>query len=271
MINVFIAGAQKAGTTSVLKYLGNSPSAIIHPQIEMTYFYVDDEFQKGESALSKKYKLSSVDGKFCIAKHATLTRSDNALKRLKEHNPDCKIIFCTRDPVKRAFSSYLMEKRGKSVSETFDEVIKIAMEKRTSHWYYNVIVELGCYQKHINRILKYFPKDQLMVVRLEDLVADCSNTIVKMNDWIGLPEAARSMDSKSYNSKSDVSISSIQRIGKKLPRLKQAFVGLVGYEQSVGIAKLVMKYFFKGQKMDEKLEDYPEAKAVLELFYTQNP
>ncbi len=271
MINVFIAGAQKAGTTSVLKYLGNSPSAIIHPQIEMTYFYVDEEFQRGESTLSERYKLSGADGKLCIAKHATMTRSGKALKRLKEHNPDCKIIFCTRNPVERAFSSYLMERKAKSISETFDEVVEIAMEKGTNHWYYNVIIELGCYQNHINRILKYFPEDQLMVVRLEDLVSDYSNTMGKMNNWIGLQNVAHNLDSKSYNNKNEVSISSIQRIGKRLPKLKRAFISMIGYEQSIGIAKLVMKFFFKGREIEEKLEDYPEAKEVLELFYKQNP
>lgn len=93
MIDIFIAGAQKAVTTSLLQYLNQHRDIQIHPQKEMTYFFNDEEFQLGESYLSSHYKLKDEHIGLNLAKHATMSISDKALGRLQKHNPECKVIF----------------------------------------------------------------------------------------------------------------------------------------------------------------------------------
>ena len=46
-IDLMIVGAQKAGTTSLLRYLGNHSSICIHEKPEILFFLIDEEYQKG--------------------------------------------------------------------------------------------------------------------------------------------------------------------------------------------------------------------------------
>ncbi len=267
MIDVFIAGAQKAGTTSLLNYLGEHSKIDIHPQKEMTYFYSLDEFKLGESHITNNYKINSNPENISLAKHAAMSRSNEALTRLREHNSNCKIIFCTRDPIKRAFSSYLMEKRSGSIEESFDEVIDKAFKLEKKHWYFNVLVELGCYDEHIKRILKHFPKNQLMIIRLEDLHLNVKGTVNTIIEWIGLEALETGLNnSKIYNTKNEVSISSIQKFSKMFPRLKSMLFKRFGYQKTVDFAKWLSNLLEKPIKQ-EKLEDYPEAVKMLTEFY----
>ena len=41
-IDIMIVGAQKAGTTSLLRYLGEHPECVAHPQKEFAYFLEPD-------------------------------------------------------------------------------------------------------------------------------------------------------------------------------------------------------------------------------------
>ena len=49
-IDLFIAGVQKSGSTSLYQYLVQHPDLLSHPQKEMTFFYNDDEYAQGYSA-----------------------------------------------------------------------------------------------------------------------------------------------------------------------------------------------------------------------------
>ena len=159
MIEVMIVGAQKAGTTALHNALKAHPSIHTHPQMEMTFFYLDDEYAKGTEHLRNHYHLEKSENKYVVAKHALLSRSTTGIARLYEHNPKCRILFCMRDPVDRAFLSYLMEKRNGSISMDFDQVMELAFKEKKKHWFYNVFVELGCYEKHIERVKEKFPED----------------------------------------------------------------------------------------------------------------
>src|SRR5690606_13933573 len=110
-INLAIVGFQKCATTSIKNYLMEHPEIVGHVQKEMTYFSIEDEYKGGLKEAFKRYYPSisaSTKYKLLLAKHATLIRHEESIKRLHEHNSEAKIIVCLRDPVARAFSSYLM-------------------------------------------------------------------------------------------------------------------------------------------------------------------
>lgn len=46
-IDIFIIGAQKAGTTSLKNYLGEHPQINTHTTKEFSYFYDDEEYNAG--------------------------------------------------------------------------------------------------------------------------------------------------------------------------------------------------------------------------------
>jgi len=270
MVDIFIAGAQKSATTSLLTYLGQHPSILPQTQMEMTYFYIDEEYYLGSTHIENHYKLSSKEGILNLAKHATLSRSDKALQRLKEHNPNCQIIFCTREPVQRAFSSYLMEKRNGSVTCSFDELIKIAFQKKENHWYYNVIVELGCYDVHLNRILNYFPRNQIKVVQMEDLGRNPDSTIRTLFQWLKINDEGKIHSIKKHNTKNDISVAPIRKLLEKHPFIKQIVSSILGYKTRLYLTKLASRIGANQKATIESISDYPDIQFQLLDFYRKS-
>lgn len=171
-IDLFIIGAQKAGTTSLKNYLGEHPSMVTHQSKEFSYFYDDAEFEKGyEAALSHYFPKAEFKGKTLVCKHAHLYSSEKAISRLKDHNKDCKLVFILRNPVTRTFSSYLMEKLYNRVHFQFDE-IRDALDGsgkiKLEDWQYEAIVEFGLYAKFLETVYRYFPKEQVQLMLFED-------------------------------------------------------------------------------------------------------
>ena len=151
-IDLFIVGAQKAGTSSLKNYLSEHPEVSTHLPQEFSYFYDDNEFEKGEEFALGKYYNDKADFKVRIAKHAHLYSSEKAIKRLHEHNPDCKIIFILRNPVERTFSSYQMEKLYNRVDFTFEELVSSldgSFPLELEPWQRESIVEFGYYEKYL--------------------------------------------------------------------------------------------------------------------------
>lgn len=60
----------------------------------MTYFTEDKEYDLGFEHAYKKYFLKvNNESKVNIAKYVSLVENEIGLERLKEHNPNCKIIY----------------------------------------------------------------------------------------------------------------------------------------------------------------------------------
>jgi hypothetical protein len=183
-IDVMIIGAQKAGTTSLLRYFGEHPECVSHPQKEFAFFLDSEEYSKGYDAAYDKYfkSRSAKADSLLIAKSATLYTSENAIRRLHEHNPACEIVIILRNPVERTYSSFLMEKNSGSLKFEFSEIKNIIQHK--SGWEYEVFIDFGIYEKHLRTVLNYFPANQVTVILFDELKenpkAVCKNIFLKL-------------------------------------------------------------------------------------------
>jgi 2-polyprenyl-3-methyl-5-hydroxy-6-metoxy-1,4-benzoquinol methylase len=171
-IDVMIVGAQKAGTTSVLRYLGEHPQCISHAQKEFAFFLDENEYNAGYSkAFNKYFAFQPLSAQaLIVAKSATLYTNEDAIKRLHEHNPNCKLILILRNPVDRTYSSFLMEKNSGSVKHEFDEIERII--NHPSGWEYQVFIDYSFYEQHLQTIYKYFPENQVNIFLFEELQAE---------------------------------------------------------------------------------------------------
>ncbi len=188
-IDVMIVGAQKAGTTSLLRYLGEHPQCISHPQKEFSYFTDKKEYSLGLNAALKKYyahKPHTNETKI-IAKNAGLFTDTAGLSRLKQNNPNCEIVFIIRNPVERTYSSYLMEKNFGTVKFDFadlPELIKRHQNNEDDSWDFDFFIEYSLYATHLKNIYNYFPKEQVNIVLYEDLKNDAAGVCKKIFDKI---------------------------------------------------------------------------------------
>jgi hypothetical protein len=200
-LDLIIVGAQKSFTTSLKTYLGEHPSVITHPQQEMAYFTDDKEYALGcKKALSHYYKdLKYHKGKKTIAKNAILYVSEESVKRLHEHFPDCKLVLILRNPIDRAYSAYLMEYNFADVGFPFKEVRNIAEKADESYWPFRLFIDAGNYAKHLKVIYKYFPKEQVKVILCEEILEDPLKTCGEIFRWLGVDDTF-TPEIKIYNS-----------------------------------------------------------------------
>ncbi|MBC7862167.1 MAG: sulfotransferase domain-containing protein [Bacteroidia bacterium] len=171
-IDLFIIGAQKAGTTSLKNYLGEHPEIVTHQSKEFSFFYDDTEYEAGiEKAYEHYFGTAEMAGKKIVCKHAHLYSSEKAIERLKQHNPECMIVFIMRNPVKRTLSSYLMEKLYDRVDFEFDELqhaLNGSGELKLEDWQFEAIVEFGFYYNYLQLVYKHFAKEKVKLILFEE-------------------------------------------------------------------------------------------------------
>lgn len=173
-IDLMVVGAQKAGTTSLLRYLGEHPECISHPQKEFAYFLEPSNYNNNFLlAFSKYYAQNTNDiERKIVAKSAGLYSDENAVKMLYEHNPECKLIIILRNPVERAYSSFLMEKNYGSVKFEFSDLPNLIAnhQEKDESWGFSFFIDYGLYARYLKMIYKYFPKNQVSVILYEDFI-----------------------------------------------------------------------------------------------------
>ncbi|HVA97418.1 MAG TPA: sulfotransferase [Bacteroidia bacterium] len=191
-IDVMIVGAQKSGTSSLLRYLGEHPACLSHLQKEFSCFFDDKEYEQGfEKALKKFFSHESYTEKTkLICKNANLYAKEEALKRLKEHNPKCEIIFIMRHPTDRTYSSFLMEKNAGSAKFEFSELPELFKKHQEDeiNWGFQYFIEYSLYAKYLNKIYEYFPKEQVTLLLYEDLRKDAKSVCKKIFQKIKVDE-----------------------------------------------------------------------------------
>lgn len=193
-----IIGAQKAGTTSLKNYLGEHPALITHQQSEFGFFRDTDAYSRGFESAIKEY-FPDASGKIMIAKNAGMYYEIASIKRLKEHNPDCKIVFLLREPVARLISAYKMEKFNGWIQYDPSEFVKVIVNKDESHQLYRLFIRLGHYSEFLEEIVKYFSKDQIMLVDYDSFHADASKICTHIFEWLKVDATFQPDLSKKHN------------------------------------------------------------------------
>ncbi|HKK08845.1 MAG TPA: hypothetical protein VKA44_08180, partial [Gemmatimonadota bacterium] len=135
-----IVGAQKAGTTSLFRYLAGHPGLAAHPQREMPYFLVDELYAAGyEAAFEKYFGVGGDSGRLPLAKHVMAMYSQKAVDRLRGHNPEVRVVAVLRNPAERARSAYLYaRRRGWEPLPTFEAALRAEPQRLAAegweHW-----------------------------------------------------------------------------------------------------------------------------------------
>lgn len=198
-IGLIIAGAQKAGTTSLKEYLGEHPQLYTHSHKEFGFFVDNDEYSNGyERALQKYFPDRSLN-KVLIAKSAGFYTYEKALKRLKADQPDCKLILILRNPVERTYSAFLMEKNNHSFDDSVDLLKELIKKEDWNDWRYEFLIGMSLYDRQLELVYRYFPKEQLKIIRYEELNNNPLKVCRLCFEWLGVDPEFIPDTGKRYN------------------------------------------------------------------------
>jgi hypothetical protein len=169
-IDYFIIGTQKSGTTSLHRLLSLAPEIQTHRSLEFTFFSIDSELDKGERYLKRYYfPQKNINEKKKLAKHSTACYRLHEIKHAFESNPQMQFFLVFRNPVYRAFSSYLMEYSRNLYPKPFKEAIQIGINKPGS-FEHRVFLHYGVYDKMLEKLYCEIPKEQIHIVLFEEFM-----------------------------------------------------------------------------------------------------
>lgn len=176
--NLFIAGAPKAGTTFLFQKLNNHPDLFFPKIKELNHFSYQDITDLGSYYKDFKIKdrkryldfyRKAHEQKYLVDSSVSYFTFSAVPSKISEFSPDPKIVFILRNPIKRAYSHYLMDVRMGYATKPFREYIQI----NTVHpVHYHQYIGNSMYAKNIQNYLKVFDQKQICVLILENIEAD---------------------------------------------------------------------------------------------------
>tara|TARA_B100000900_G_scaffold254828_2_gene217106 strand:+ start:4741 stop:5667 length:927 start_codon:yes stop_codon:yes gene_type:complete len=169
----------KTGSTSLKFYLENY-DRLLFPKGKETWFFDDKYYNQGDKFFYKNYKVTDKKSLICDFV-STLLYEKNFSHKIKKYFPNPKIVFLIRDPIERAYSHYLHEKRDRREKASFEESIKNENNRiNNSDLNYSNIayVQIGnLYSQAAKEIKENFPKSDIHFILFEQLINNYDNTI----------------------------------------------------------------------------------------------
>lgn len=193
-VSFLIAGVQKGGTTALYDYLADYSDVALSRPKEVHFF--DDETRDWRAPDYAAYHahFPAPDGRPCGEATPIYLYWPNSLERICAYNPAMRLILTLRDPVERAWSHWRMEYARGAEREPFAWCIRQGRQRLfdARPWGHHrefSYVERGFYAEQLARLFALFPREQVVVLRAEDLRADPAATLGTVRRFLGLPEA----------------------------------------------------------------------------------
>ena len=191
-----VLGAQKAGTTALYAYLRWHPGITGPSWKEVSFF--DRHWWRGEGWYRGQFPLRS-GGQIVGEASPSYLFHPLAPERARTLVPDARLIALVRNPVDRAYSQYqhavalgreplsFEDALAAEDERTRGEVDRLVADPRafSRAWWDHTYVARGRYAEQLERWLRVFPREQLLVVATEELGAAPGETYAASLGFLG--------------------------------------------------------------------------------------
>lgn len=183
MPNFIIIGAPRAGTTSLYHYLHQHPQIVMGKIKETNFFaFLASQLETNyEIKPNSKWQVTTLpeyEALFESKKNAKAIGEASPIylftpgvpNQIHKYIPTAKIILILRNPIDRAYSTYLKNRREGFETRSFeDAVMQEIQNPSTIVCSENFYVRAGLYFEHITRYLQYFDISRFKIIFQEDL------------------------------------------------------------------------------------------------------
>ncbi|MEB3341291.1 tetratricopeptide repeat protein [Okeania sp.] len=194
-----IIGAEKCGTTSLHNYIIQHPWVLEPVEKEIHFF--TQKFDKGFAWYEAHFPPISQESDYITGEASTsyIGCHNNAPERLFNLYPNVKLIAVLRYPVDRAISHYnqlvKLGREGRSLEEVVTAEIEV-LEGVEDIWsvrqqYWSVgkgCIWHGLYVYFLKRWMSVFPKEQLLILKSEDLFEQPGEIMKQVFEFLELPD-----------------------------------------------------------------------------------
>jgi Sulfotransferase domain len=191
-----IAGAPRSGTTWLYVLAQRHPQLAMAQPIapEPKFFLVDELWQRGVDYYSTTWFDALPADRVLGEKSTNYLESPEAAERMSRVLPRVKLIFMLRNPVDRAYSNYLWSRQNGLETETFERALALEARRERElasaqryarpHAYFS----RGLYAQHLARFFDRFPREQILVLRHEDLTNRAESVAAAFHRFLGVAD-----------------------------------------------------------------------------------
>ncbi|WP_406944930.1 sulfotransferase family protein [Halobacillus sp. SY10] len=174
LVNVFLIGAQKSGTTTLAYLLDQHSKIEVCRPKEPHYF--THHFKKGTKwyhSLFPNHPKSEIfidaSTSYTMADTGNL-KFEGVPEKIYKYNPNAKFIYILREPVERAYSGYWHAHRNGRINKSFSESI---LDKDFQH------LVLSDYNSQLNKYKPYFEPSNILLITFEELKENYQDVVNK--------------------------------------------------------------------------------------------
>ncbi|WP_180544483.1 sulfotransferase family protein [Luteimonas deserti] len=197
-----IGGVQKGGTTALAHYLSAHPGVRLPARKEAHVFDAadfDEAATAGEvdARFAPMFPGGFADGDVLYGDATPISIFHNRfIERIARYNPAMRWIVLLREPADRAISQYYME-RGRGDEHRCLPLALLTEGRRLrghendfsagSPLRHHSYLARGRYVRQLDTLVAAFPREQVLVLRSEDLRAEPGRTLDRVLCFLGLP------------------------------------------------------------------------------------
>jgi Sulfotransferase domain len=226
--NFFIVGAPKCGTTALYEYLRPHPH-IFMPEIKEPHFFAKDLGSYPRIKRLEEYRdlfAGATEDQQRVGEASVYyLRSTLAIPKIKEFNPDARIIAMFRNPVDMVYSLHAqLLYVGEESEPDFETAWRMQERRRagmdipprTRSPLLVQYEEVGKFGTQAQRVLASFPAPQVKFILYDDFAASPQGVYDEVIEFLGIPHDGKT-EFPRINESKRARLDWLQRFSQKPP------------------------------------------------------
>lgn len=190
-LDFIVPGAQKSGTTALHYFLSRHPQIALPDRQELHFFDDEQIFTQPANYELLHRQFGSIPESATVGE---VTPSylywKPAMERIRNYNPQIKLVILLRNPIDRAFAHWNMQRFKGRESLDFLPAVKeeprriaqpLSIESRRFAY-----VDRGFYSVQLNRVFEFFPREQVKILKFENFRDRKQETLDGVFDFFGV-------------------------------------------------------------------------------------
>ncbi|MFL5402228.1 MAG: sulfotransferase domain-containing protein [Gemmatimonadales bacterium] len=251
--NLFIVGAPKCGTTAIYEYLRQHPNIFMSTVKEPHYFAPDLDYARVKTPEEYAGLFAATAEQHRVVGEASVyyLRSSVAIPRIREFNPNAKLVAMFRNPVDMVYSFHaqLLYVSHENVPD-FETAWR--MQERRSRGidlppkirapFLVQYKQLGQFGTQTQRLLSSFPRSQVKLILYDDFAASPGQVYDELIEFLEIPHDGRT-EFPRINESKRARLAWLRRFARKPPPgLRRVFRSLkqaLGEEEISAVQKKI--------------------------------
>jgi len=177
-----VIGAGKSGTSSLYNYLNQHPSIFT---VNETNFFAYEGSQKSSGITQWEDYLNLFPDKLESQRHGEISPmylfEPKAIRNIKRHIPDVKLIAILRHPADRLYSRYMqLVRMGKEPSDNLED----ALNKGSIWWERSDLIPEGFYYTNLKHFYDEFDSENIRIYLYDDYQQNPQSIYSDLCDFI---------------------------------------------------------------------------------------